>query len=133
MRPPIEALEPSPNDNFIYIAENLKKVHDAGGRIGLGCHGDLWGIDCHIELWAIASGGFEPIEILQIGTQNGADAIGRGAQLGSVTEGKIADLQILDENPLEDIKNTLSVSMVMKEGVLYDASSLEQIWPSPNK
>lgn len=125
-RPPIGK---TPSDYYVYIAQNLKKVHDAGGRIGLGCHGDLWGLDCHIELWAIASGGFEPLEILRIGTQNGAYAIGRGSQIGSVTEGKIADLQILDENPLEDIRNTTSVSMVMKEGVLYDASNLEQIWP----
>ncbi len=129
MRPPIDALERSPYDTYTYIAENLRKVHDAGGRIGLGCHGDLWGLDCHIELWAIASGGFEPLDVLRIGTQNGADAIGRGDQLGSISVGKIADLQILDENPLEDIRNTTSVSMVMREGILYDAHTLEQIWP----
>jgi len=77
----------------------------------------------------MASGGFTPLEALRLATANGADAIGLGAQLGSVEVGKLADLNVLDRNPLENIRNTVALKYVMKNGRLYDASDLSEVWP----
>ena len=68
-------------------------------------------------------------EILRSATASGAEAIGLGTQLGSLEIGKLADLQVLDRNPLTDIRNTNSVRYVMKNGRLYDANSLDQVAP----
>ena len=59
----------------------------------------------------------------------GAEAIGFGQDLGSLEEGKLADLVILDRNPLEDIRHTNTVHAVMKNGRLYDGSTLNQLYP----
>jgi imidazolonepropionase-like amidohydrolase len=68
-------------------------------------------------------------DILRSATASGAEAIGLGTQLGTLEVGKLADLQVLDRNPLTDIRNTNSVRYVMKNGRLYDANTLDQIAP----
>ena len=83
----------------------------------------------HYELWFYALGGMPNHEILRSATIVGATAIGHAKDLGSLEPGKLADLQILDQNPLEDIHNTTSIRYVMKNGRLYDAQDLTEIWP----
>ncbi|GAC1683582.1 MAG: amidohydrolase family protein [Gemmatimonadaceae bacterium] len=115
--------------SFPLIAAQAAKIEAAGGKVGLGGHGQLQGLGVHWELWSIASGGMPVHEVLRVGTQNGADAIGLGKEVGSLEPGKLADLQVLDANPLESIRNTTSVRMVMKNGRLYDALTLAEVWP----
>ena len=119
--------------SFPLAAKVLADVVAAGGKIGLGGHGQRQGIQCHWELWAIASGGMSNQDVLKVGTIFGAEAIGMAKDLGTIEKGKLADLIVLDRNPLENIRNTNSVRYVMKNGEIYDAETLDQIWPQQKK
>ena len=119
---------PSQYSHSLFAAQ-AKKIMDAGGRVGVGSHGQLQGLGYHWEMWNIASGGATPMQVLRAATIHGADAIGHGKDLGSLEAGKLADIVVFDANPLENIRNTNSVRYVMKNGRLYDASTLGEVWP----
>ena len=110
-------------------AEQLVKWMDGGGQLGLGSHGEGQGIGVHWELWMMASGGRENHDVLRLATFMGADAIGLAADIGSIEAGKLADLQVLDSDPLQDLGNTTDISFVMKNGRLYEAATLTEVWP----
>src|SRR6187401_2256388 len=97
---------------------------DACGRVGVGSHGQLQGLGYHWVMCSIASGGATPMQVLRAATIHGAAAIGHAMDFGSMETGKLAHLVVLDANPLENIRNTNSVRFVMKNGRLYDASTL---------
>jgi Tol biopolymer transport system component len=115
--------------SFKLFAEQAKKVLEAGGRIGLGGHGQLQGLGAHWELWNIASGGMKPMDALRVATIYGAESIGLGKEIGTLEGGKLADLIVLDGNPLDDIKNTNTIRYVMKNGRVYDGNTLAEVWP----
>src|SRR5690349_5904403 len=89
----------------------------------------MQGLGVHWELWSIASGGMPNHDVLRVGTIFGAEAIGVGKDLGSIEAGKLADLQVLDKNPLDNIRNTTSIRYVMKNGRLYDGNTLAEVAP----
>ena len=68
-------------------------------------------------------------DVLRVGTIFGAQSIGLDKDLGSLETGKLADLQVLDKNPLDDIRNTNTIAYVMRNGRLYDANTLKEIYP----
>ncbi|MFN2399561.1 MAG: amidohydrolase family protein, partial [Gemmatimonadaceae bacterium] len=115
--------------SFARLGEQAAKIVAAGGRVGLGGHGQLQGLGVHWELWSIASGGMPRHDVLRVGTIFGAEAIGLEKDLGSIEAGKLADLQVLDANPLENIRNTNTVRYVMRNGRLYEGETLKEIWP----
>jgi hypothetical protein len=115
--------------SFQLFAQQAAKLVAAGGRVGLGSHGQLQGLGAQWEIWNIASGGMPRHDVLRVATIFGAEAIGMAKDLGSLEGGKLADLQVLDKNPLDDIKNTNTIRYVMKNGRLYDANTLDEIWP----
>lgn len=109
--------------------ETMTKLVEAGALAGVGSHGQLEGLGYHWELWAVASGNMDNLDAIRVATIIGAESIGLDGDLGSIEVGKLADLVILNENPLDDLRNTNSISHVMKNGRLYDAATLDQVYP----
>jgi Tol biopolymer transport system component len=125
-------LEGQKNYDFdaVFLREFLEppaKIVAAGGRIGMGSHGDIPGIGVHWEMWLHSMGGMKNHDILRAATIWSAEAIGHRKDFGSIESGKLADIVILDANPLVDIENTLKVKWVMKNGRLYQAFTLEPV------
>ena len=117
--------------NHIRISRGAKAIQDAGGLVTLGAHGQMQGLGAHWELWMLEQGGMTQVEALKAATINGARYLGLDDALGSVEVGKLADLLVLDGDPLEDLRNTESLSMVMLNGRLYDALTLNEIGNHP--
>jgi imidazolonepropionase-like amidohydrolase len=104
--------------------ENLKRLHEAGGVVVLGTDQSL-GAAVHRELELLVGGGIPPLDAIGIATRNGAVFLGRERDLGTIEEGKLADLVLLDADPAEDIDNAKMIHAVIKAGVVVDRSALE--------
>ena len=114
-------------------AEFMNDLVKAGGIAGVGSHGQLQGLGLHWELWSIASGGMSTMNALKTATILGAKALGFEKDLGSITNGKLADLLIMNHNPLDTIRNTNTLKYVVKNGLIYDADTLDEIAPVAKK
>ena len=70
-----------------------------------------------------------PLEALRVASMHGAYFLGADRDIGSLEVGKLGDLLMLNSNPLENIRNTADIQYVMKGGVLYEAETLDEVWP----
>jgi imidazolonepropionase-like amidohydrolase len=135
---PREVLDPRsrqrtmvPEDEYenghILVSKSLKKLNDAGVLINMGAHGQIQGIGAHWETWMFQQGGMTAHEALRAATYNPARSLGLDSLVGSLEPGKLADLIIMEKNPLENIRNTESIQYVMVNGRLYDAATMNQV------
>ncbi len=114
-------------NGHMLTSRTVTDLSKLGVKANLGAHGQLQGLGAHWELWLLQQGGMSNLEALKAATINGAEYIGVGDELGSLVEGKLADLIVLDKNPLENIQNTNSVTHTMVNGRLYDISTMNEI------
>jgi imidazolonepropionase-like amidohydrolase/Tol biopolymer transport system component len=119
------------DNGYILNSKTCKELTDAGVKVNLGAHGELQGLGAHWELWMFAQGGMTNMEALQAATINGANYIGAGKDIGSLKVGKLADLIVMDKNPLEDIRNTDSIIYTMVNGRLFDTETMNEIGNEP--
>ncbi|WP_347922257.1 amidohydrolase family protein [Pontimicrobium sp. SW4] len=114
-------------NGHIQTSKIAKALTDVGVKVNLGAHGQLQGLGAHWELWMLQQGGMTNMEALRAATLNGAEYIGAGNDIGSLEVGKLADLIVLDKNPLENIRNTESILYTMVNGRLYDTETMNEI------
>ena len=121
-----------PEDMYAWrMGAEVRKLFANGTSIQLGAHGQMFGLDAHWELDLLVKGGFAPAQALEIGTIRGAAHHGLDGEIGSLEPGKLADLVVLDANPLDDIANAAKIRYVMKNGILYAGADAARVWPDP--
>ena len=122
---------PEEDHNSLRVAGICRDLSDAGVSVHLGAHGQMPGIGAHWELWSIAHGfGGGPeanARALRAATREGAEYLGMGEHIGSVEEGKLADLVVLERDPVADIRGSDSVRYVMVNGRLFDARTMDEL------
>ncbi|NVK26132.1 MAG: PD40 domain-containing protein [Gammaproteobacteria bacterium] len=121
--------EKAPDDhyNHIEIAKYAKTLRDNGVRVLIGAHGQREGLAAHWEMWMMNQGGFTPWESLRGATIDGAIALGMDKEIGSIEEGKLADIIMIEGDVLSDLRQSENVSHTMLNGRLYNADTLEEV------
>jgi hypothetical protein len=122
-------LRPETDYSFPLLARGVGDVVANGGYGAIGSHGQQHGLGSHWEIQAAAAG-MGNMGALELATSHGAHFLGLDAELGSLTSGKVADVLVLGANPLDDIKNTLKIKYVVKNGIVWDALTLDEVWPN---
>jgi imidazolonepropionase-like amidohydrolase len=109
-------------------AQSVADIIANGGYSAIGSHGQAHGIGSHWEVWMLASA-LGPMGALEVASVHGSHFLGADKDLGTLEPGKLSDLMVLNANPLDDIHNTMKIAMVMKAGTLFDADTLDEVWP----
>ena len=124
-------LAPDDEWNHVSNAAVVKRLNDAGVSVQLGAHGQREGLGAHWELWMFVQGGMTPLQAIRAATLNGAHYIGMDKDIGSLETGKLADLVVLDENPLENIRNSESIRYTIVNGRIFDAMTMNEAGNHP--
>ncbi len=122
---------------FPVFLQMVKQFHDNGVLITAGTDAGMpWithGVSLHRELELLVEAGIPPLEVIKIATRNGAQALHILDEAGTIEVGKQADLIVLAENPLENIKNTRKIEMVFQKGKSIDHKSILKSIEAKNK
>jgi imidazolonepropionase-like amidohydrolase len=125
----------APDSDFVdqVSAKTSHMLKERGVMVSIGAHGQQQGLAAHWEMWSFARGGFSPLEALQTATSVPAKHLGFDKDIGSLEVGKLADLVIMNANPIEDIRNTDNIDKVMLNGRLYEAESMNEVGNADDK
>jgi imidazolonepropionase-like amidohydrolase len=124
-----------PEDDFNHIsnARIAKELSDRGVSVQLGAHGQMQGLGAHWELWSFVQGGMTALQALRCATLNGARYLGMDRDLGSLKAGKLADVIVLEKDPLQDIRNSETVRYTIINGRMFDARTMDETGNHPAK
>ena len=119
----------APEEDYVdgASAREAKKIADAGRMVSIGAHGEQAGLGAHWEMWSFVRGGWSALDALRAATIMPAMTLGYAKDIGSLEVGKLADLVILDADPMHDIRSTARVHRVMLDGRLYDPLSMNEV------
>lgn len=120
---------PDSEQDLFRIGRSAHRVLDAGGKVTIGSHNWPYGLAAHWDLWLLGMSGFSPHEVLTAATISGAEKLGLASDLGSIETGKLADLMILNCNPLGNIRCTADIQYVVANGLLYDPNTMTRLYP----
>jgi imidazolonepropionase-like amidohydrolase/Tol biopolymer transport system component len=118
----------APDDEFNHIdlAKVARRLGDEGVVVNTGAHGQREGLGLHWELWMLVQGGMTPHQAFRCATANGAKTLGMDRDIGSLEAGKLADVIVIDGNPLQDIRQSENVRWTMVNGRLFDGATLDE-------
>jgi imidazolonepropionase-like amidohydrolase len=107
--------------------------YKAGVKVRAGTDATMaevfYGLSLHWELELFNMAGLTPLETLHLGTVDGAETVGAQNDLGTLAPGKLADVVILDADPLENIRNTMKIWQVIRAGQIFDPYKLRTSSP----
>lgn len=127
-----EATDRLKSGNTFTIVRDYVDMLNRGGNVSIGGHGEKPGLDTHWEMLLLELGGATPMNILRAATVNGARKLGMEDRIGSLAAGMDADFVVLNSNPLDDIKNTVDISRVVRRGrtVTWPKAAQPPAWKS---
>ena len=125
----------SPTDSVVvrsfFSFDRTRDLRDAGVKLLAGTDTPQAfvypGFSLHEELELLTRSGLTPLEALRTATYNPAEFLGALDSLGTVTQGKVADLVLLDADPLTDIRNTRRISLVIANGRVFDSTGRAEL------
>lgn len=119
----------APDDqyNHVQVAEYAKTLRENGVSVHIGAHGQREGLAAHWEMWLMSQGGFTPFEALRAATIDGATHLGMGKDIGSIEEGKLADMVVIDGNVLNDIHRSEYVDYTVLNGRVFEAATMNEL------
>jgi imidazolonepropionase-like amidohydrolase/Tol biopolymer transport system component len=120
-------------NDHIFTSKTVKALADSGVKVNMGAHGQLQGMGAHWELWSIQQGGMSNLEALKTATINAANYIGAGKDIGSLEAGKLADILVLEKNPLENIQNSNTLLYTIANGRIYESETMNETGNEPKK
>jgi imidazolonepropionase-like amidohydrolase len=112
---------------FPHLEKAVKNMADAGVKLGIGCDSGVpfmpYGECVHTEMELFAAAGLTPMEVICLATRGNAKLLGLRDSLGTIEAGKLADMVVVADDPLTDIRNTRTIRLVVKEGGLWSIVS----------
>ncbi|MBB1280505.1 amidohydrolase family protein [Pseudoalteromonas sp. SR41-1] len=118
---------PDHHYNHFNNARVAAELQDLGVLVNLGAHGQREGLGAHWEMWMFAQGGMTPLEAIRASTLDPAKYLGLDKNVGSLEVGKLADLMVIDGDPLKNIRDSDKVDYTMINGRLFNAETMNEV------